>query len=59
MADVRMEIDKDPSGITYGYNIYLNDELYMSGDAYTSPEALKNDLREVADVISQALKSED
>lgn len=59
MADVTMKIDKDPSGITYGYNIYLNEHLYMTGDAYASPEALKDDLREMVEVIDQALKSQD
>ena len=58
MKNVTIKIGKDPSGVTYGYDIFVNDELYMTGDDYASEEVLRNDLREMVDIIDQALKSE-
>ena len=51
-----LEIQKDPSGITYEYNIYVNDTLYMTGDGYETPDEAREDLEELRDVLIEVLK---
>lgn len=56
MENASVEIEKDTSGKTYGYYVYIGKELYLYGDGYDSPESALQDLEKMRKVLNSALK---